>query len=71
MIVQRLLKMGWLLPPDPRQEVFHVVSGKKDITACEGSKDNCKVGEKNRREYGILWEKLQEEFQKIVKGRKN
>ncbi|MHA9740806.1 hypothetical protein [Robinsoniella peoriensis] len=44
---------------------------KKILRPVKAAKTIARSVRKNRREYGILWEKLQEEFQKIVKGRKN
>lgn len=44
---------------------------KKVLRPVKAAKTVARSVRKNRREYGILWERLQKELQKIVKGRKN
>lgn len=44
---------------------------KKVLKPVRAAKTVARAVRKNRREYGILWDKLQKELQKIVKGRKN
>lgn len=44
---------------------------KKVLKPVRGAKTVARAVRKNRREYGILWDKLQKELQKIMKGRKN